>query len=450
MRFGACAWCAVAAIAGAQPVRITEVLSNPTEAQGGQKAGEFVEVFNAGDTPVDLKGWSVADRDARDALLPFRANGSTLLPPRSFGLILDADYKDGFDIPPETTLFKPENAAIGNGLSTTDVVRLLDGSGTLVDTFTPPSAARSGVSFERVNVDAPDSPENWQHSTDLSGATPGRPSSPPRDRPPPPPAADVRTGVVVINEVLFRPKPDAPEWVEVFNRADVPVAANGWTLSDARDKPVEIPHGVVPAQGYAILTPNAEDFRTAHPETPPETVVLEASLPILNDDGDTLTLRAADGTVLDRIEYTQTGAEPGQSLERRDPAQDSARLANWVRSVHLQGSTPGAENSVRHDPGPRSLLEASPNPFDPQAGPVRLRFEAPLSARVTLRVFDSAGRLVRVLLDDAPHGGRQTVEWDGKGEDTVIVRAGVYIAQLLAVGDGRPRAAAVAIVVGEP
>lgn len=450
MRGWGIAFLFVALRASAQSVVISEVMANPNESQGGQRAGEYVELYNVSGDPVDLTGWVIADRDAKDLLLPFEAGGSLLLEPRAFALILDPDFKNEYAIPPGTVRLKPPNSAIGNGLSTTDPVRLFDAEGHLVDAFTPPTSARSGVSFERVDPQKGDKPENWQFCTDPSGGTPGRPNSPPPTKKPPLSAQPNLKGVVVINEVLFRPGPDTPEWVELYNRLAEPVRIEGWKVSDARNVPVSIPEGELPPQGYALLTRNAEDLRNAYPHLPEGTLVLELPLPTLNDDGDTIILHAPDGTPLDQVTYGKLDAESGQSLERRLPEAPSNRAENWFLSVSPTGSTPGAENSVRHETGERPLLDASPNPFDPKQGPAQLRYEAPLTAKVTLRIFNSAGMVVRVLKEGDPHGGRQTVSWDGKDDKGEKLPPGIYIAQLLAVSEGKARAAAIALVVAEP
>lgn len=435
--------------ASAQSVVISEVMANPNEAHGGQRSGEYVELHNPSGDLVDLTGWFVADRDAKDALMPFDGDGPLFLEPGAYALLLDPDFKDEYALPAGVLRMKTPNSAIGNGLSSTDPVRLFDAEGKLVDSFTPPTSARSGISFERVDLRKADLPENWQLSTDPSGGTPGSPNSPPSSKKPPPPTQTGLVDSVVVNEVLYRPGPDAPEWIELYNRLDQPVTVHRWTVSDAREVPVSIPDGVLQAHGYGILTRSAEDFRAAHRLIPDGTLVLELAVPTLNDDGDTVTIRTGDGTQLDKMTYGNLDAEPGQSLERRVPDVESERMDNWLLSVSPTGSTPGAENSVRHDTGERALLDATPNPFDPNQGPTRIRYEAPLTAKVTLRIFNSAGVLIRVLKDSEPHGGRQTVDWDGKDDKGETVPVGIYVAQILTITSGKPRAAAVAVVVAE-
>ena len=54
----------------AQSIRITEVMANPNLTQGGQRSGEFVELFNLSEEPVDLTGWKIGDRDTEDEIEP--------------------------------------------------------------------------------------------------------------------------------------------------------------------------------------------------------------------------------------------------------------------------------------------------------------------------------------------------------------------------------------------
>ena len=81
----------------------------------------------------------------------------------------------------------------------------------------------------------------------------------------------------------------------------------------------------------------------------------------------------------------------------------------------------------------RTLLSAaSPNPFMSRTA---LSYELPGRARVTLRVYDVSGRLVRSLvpgvLQDA---GRYLIEWDGRDESGAPAAAGLYFSRLEAGG----------------
>ena len=86
-----------------------------------------------------------------------------------------------------------------------------------------------------------------------------------------------------------------------------------------------------------------------------------------------------------------------------------------------------------------------PNPFDASA---TISFEVPVGlpreTRIVLRVYDVAGRCLRTVVDGPRPGGRQTVQWDGRGDDGVEVPAGVYFYQV-EVGGERVRGRVVVV-----
>jgi hypothetical protein len=75
-----------------------------------------------------------------------------------------------------------------------------------------------------------------------------------------------------------------------------------------------------------------------------------------------------------------------------------------------------------------SLGTAYPNPFNPMTTIV---YEVPSMMPVSIRIFDVAGRLVRILVDgaDVP-AGRHEIVWKGRDERGNQVAAGVYFYQL--------------------
>lgn len=75
--------------------------------------------------------------------------------------------------------------------------------------------------------------------------------------------------------------------------------------------------------------------------------------------------------------------------------------------------------------GPReNRLEANvPNPFNPAT---TIQYQIAQDGRVTLRVYDVAGRLVRTLVDRAQAAGAYEARWNGTDEAGRPVASGVY------------------------
>jgi hypothetical protein len=69
-----------------------------------------------------------------------------------------------------------------------------------------------------------------------------------------------------------------------------------------------------------------------------------------------------------------------------------------------------------------------PNPFNPDNETTTLRYSLEKSGKVTIKIFDSGGNLVKTLLDNTQQsaGTEQAIPWDGKNGDGDIVANGVY------------------------
>lgn len=71
-----------------------------------------------------------------------------------------------------------------------------------------------------------------------------------------------------------------------------------------------------------------------------------------------------------------------------------------------------------------------PNPFNPKTN---VRFDlAAYADRVTVRIYDATGRIVRLLHDGAMSPGSHTMVWDGRDDARREVSSGVYYLELVA------------------
>ena len=73
------------------------------------------------------------------------------------------------------------------------------------------------------------------------------------------------------------------------------------------------------------------------------------------------------------------------------------------------------------------LSQNVPNPFNPIT---TIRFGLPSASPVSLRIYDSAGRLVRVLVEDHRGAGHYEASWDGQDGNGRTVASGVYFYRL--------------------
>ncbi|MBI4550710.1 MAG: lamin tail domain-containing protein [Candidatus Latescibacteria bacterium] len=174
-------------LAADPPVIINEVLANPLS----ESTGEFVELFNPGDAPVDVNGWRLADPgDANDTLVDFTGPhdlgvGGTVIPPGGYALIVDPDYAGEYrafiiqyaDLTRLVMLTISGDRTLGNGLGNSgDTIILEDGAGYTAQVAWT-SDAGDGVSWEKVHPMGGDGPSNWAASRHPFRSTPGAPNS---------------------------------------------------------------------------------------------------------------------------------------------------------------------------------------------------------------------------------------------------------------------------------
>jgi len=134
------------------------------------------------------------------------------------------------------------------------------------------------------------------------------------------------------------------EFLELTNTDSVPVNLAGWSLSEGLDFTFPEDSWLQPGEFVVVTTAPLTYAGLGYP-------VFDWGTGGLNNSGELLALRAPDSTVVEYVEYSDTGdwdAAPdgqGPSLERLflfGPASDAA---TWSASINV-GGTPGAINSL--------------------------------------------------------------------------------------------------------
>jgi hypothetical protein len=98
--------------------------------------------------------------------------------------------------------------------------------------------------------------------------------------------------------------------------------------------------------------------------------------------------------------------------------------ATTVWEATCTGETFPEEGAVNLQPTDFGLLKASPNPFNPTT---TISYQLQTVSHVSLKVYDTSGRLVTTLVDGWREGGTHQVTVDGSG-----LASGVYLVNLSA------------------
>jgi hypothetical protein len=156
---------------------------------------------------------------------------------------------------------------------------------------------------------------------------------------------------VVVTEILADPSPvvglPESEFIEILNRSPYEFSLAGWTVTDGSSTGKLASSALLPGE-YAILAPTgSSSLFTRYGK-----VVPVSAFPSLNNAGDLIVLRSAEGTTIDSLAYSDkwyrdnSKKQGGWSLELIDPENICSGESDWVASEHEAGGTPGAQNSV--------------------------------------------------------------------------------------------------------
>lgn len=160
-------------VAGPPPRPVlTEVRAVAATPQAG---GEYVELLNLGDGPLDPTGWRLEKRTGSGLLAGCTvAAAAEPLLPGAFGLLTSGAWDGRYPVPPGTVRFTCGASTLAGGLADDRApeLRLLDWTGALMATLGDGGTApRCTVAVERIDPGAPDAPENFGCA--LDEGTPG-------------------------------------------------------------------------------------------------------------------------------------------------------------------------------------------------------------------------------------------------------------------------------------
>ena len=369
---------------------ITEVMYDPEQVADAD--GQWFELVNTGETPVDLDGWTVRS-GASSHVLRARPSDSrirTVFPKLSVFVIGRKCTENGY-----ARVHYCFDGRDDLALSADGDLALIDADGTVHDAVDwqagtgdwPAALAGVSIALSSVYVDNDaganwcSSPQEWYPFTE-SGLPPKGVNtdrgSPSRINSCPTPA---EPGQVVITEIMYNPDRVAAadgQWFELNNRSDVSyVDLTGWTIRSGASASLHVLVDPVDGAAGSVLippTPNPDvvEFLGAH-ERAPFLVIGRCSgngdVPVdycLNgvDDIDlsangSLELIKPDGTIHDAVVW-ESGRNDwpediaGASIALRAVGLDISQGINWCISpaAWAAGSdrgSPGAGNDCRYD-----------------------------------------------------------------------------------------------------
>lgn len=151
---------------------------------------------------------------------------------------------------------------------------------------------------------------------------------------------------VLINEFIANSDVNEAEWIELYNNSNSDINIKGWSISDYIVSPTikkitEENIEIAPNE-FLIITSDTSKFGKLD-----NTIILEVKFGTLGNREDGILLYDFNHKVIDSLRYDQDWRiEKGRSLERVSIEEPTIDIFNWLPSLSVSGSTPGASNSI--------------------------------------------------------------------------------------------------------
>ena len=251
---------------------------------------------------------------------------------------------------------------------------------------------------------------------------------------------------VVINEILFNPKPGGEDYAELYNRSQKIIDLSHTYIANRNSNNVISNTQQVTKETillfpkeFMVLTSDILAVKNQYITTNPDAFIHVSNMPSFPDDkGDVIILNNI-GAIIDEVKYTDKWHFPlianteGVSLERIDYGAPSLQ-SNFHSAATSSGyGTPAYKNSqYRLDEEVRGTISVSPDIFSPDNDGTddfaTINYNFPTPGYVaSITIFDATGRAVRYLQRNSLSGTKGYYRWDGLDDKNRKLSQGIYI-----------------------
>lgn len=418
-------------------VLISEIIFTPRSGEP-----EWVELYNNSNSTINLKNWKISDVLSTPTKVTITTSDLFLEPNKYIVLASNISIINFYDsIPSQIQIVN-----IPSLNNDKDGVVIYDDRGLVIDSvFYFSDWGLTNKSIERISFSLPSNDRNnWVASVADSGGTPGRQNS----------VLNIKSynfQDVVINEIMYEPLKGFPEYVEIFNNSNDSINLAGWKIIEGGENSFLLSSRsfyLNPGEFFLLVSDSSifNQFPYLNEVRSYSFIKITGTSNLsLSNSGDLILLKDVFNKTIDSVNYALDWHNPdiesykGRSLERISPLLNSNDPRNWSTSVDKIGGTPIRQNSIYLKKiKSQTKLDISPNPFSPDQDGFEdhtiITYQLPVeTAQIRVRIFDSIGRLVRVLADNEPAGSTGSIIFDGLDDNHQPLRIGIYIVLLEAI-----------------
>jgi hypothetical protein len=255
-----------------------------------------------------------------------------------------------------------------------------------------------------------------------------------------------KKGDIVINEIMFNPKPGGVDWVEIYNKSEFYIDLENMaigTLSNGRpDYQVRITdkHLVIEPSGFLVITEDPDRLIADFPSSYRELINKVDKMPVLPDQFGNIALISVENKLMDYLSYQSNfhhkliTEDEGISLERISVTDSTNNPGNWHSASSVIGyGTPTFENSSQilpfHNP---EIITLEPEIITPDADGSGDQLHIHFSTgdpgyTANVEIYSITGRPVKSLLKNRLIPTEGTLIWDGYTDKGQVPPNGIYI-----------------------
>ena len=252
---------------------------------------------------------------------------------------------------------------------------------------------------------------------------------------------------VVVNEILFNPKNDGVDYVELYNRSNKMINLKNIHIANLNTSGVIDNIIALPDDGYLFFpkqimafTTNSSMVKRDYVSNHPDNIITVNELTSFNDDEGNVILLNEQGNIIDKLSYKDDwhfkllDDVEGIALERINYDSKTQDENNWHSAAATIGfGTPADKNSQCLDNNIVSgTINVSPKIISPNNDgiddvvSINYSFPEPGYA-ANIIIFDISGNRVKHLQTNALCGIQGIYIWDGLNDKHQRISTGQYI-----------------------
>ena len=252
---------------------------------------------------------------------------------------------------------------------------------------------------------------------------------------------------LVLNEILFNPRVDGVDFVEIYNNSTYPIDLKHLKIARRNDdgnvesiQAISEENSLFLPGSYLAITSDTLKTKTDYPAISYERFVQLNSFPSYPDEKGTIVLLFQD-SVVDEFSYSTDmhidlmSDANGVSLEKLNPDSESSDQQNWFSAAESVGfATPANRNSqfTEFSTENKDEILIEPEVFSPDNDGyddrvfIRYKFDEP-GYIGSVSIFNSIGQLVKRIANNELMAIEGSFLWNGLYENNQRADIGIYI-----------------------